>query len=98
MLGYLYSLRLRPHRLVLGLLYLAAFVALAHYISEGWSYYRTKVTTLFNSQPESIEEGKVVLRAGGELRELPNDYVFIFAGGVPPFELLKRAGIRMGGA
>lgn len=32
---------MRPHRLILGLLYLVAFVALAHYISEGWSYYRT---------------------------------------------------------
>ena len=32
---------MRPHRVVLALLYLAAFAALAHYLSEGWSYYRT---------------------------------------------------------
>jgi hypothetical protein len=32
---------LRPHRAVLALLYLIAFYALAHYLSEGWSYYRT---------------------------------------------------------
>lgn len=32
---------LRPHRAVLAVLYLVAFSALAHYVSEGWSYYRT---------------------------------------------------------
>jgi hypothetical protein len=31
------------------------------------------------------------------LRELENDYVFVFAGGEPPFELLKQAGVRFGG-
>ncbi|HEY0143966.1 MAG TPA: hypothetical protein VGF48_23975 [Thermoanaerobaculia bacterium] len=32
---------MRPHRLVLAILYLVAFAALAHYLTEGWSYYRT---------------------------------------------------------
>jgi len=31
------------------------------------------------------------------VRELPNDYVFVFAGGEPPFELLRRMGVRFGG-
>ncbi len=29
--------------------------------------------------------------------ELENDYVFVFAGGVPPFDLLKKMGVRFGG-
>jgi thioredoxin reductase/NAD-dependent dihydropyrimidine dehydrogenase PreA subunit len=58
-----------------------------------------RIQTLFESQPVQITEDHVVLRIGeDELRELPNDYVFIFAGGVPPFDLLKKSGIRMGGS
>ena len=34
-------MRVRPHRAILALLYLVAFAALAHYLREGWSYYRT---------------------------------------------------------
>jgi len=34
---------------------------------------------------------------GAETRELPNDYVFVFAGGEPPFEFLKKCGVRFGG-
>lgn len=36
-----YAPSVRPHRVVLALLYLIAFAALAHYLAEGWSYYRT---------------------------------------------------------
>lgn len=32
---------MRPHRVILALLYLVAFAALAHYLTEGWSYYQT---------------------------------------------------------
>jgi hypothetical protein len=32
---------LRPHRVVLALLYLLAFAAIAHYLVTGWTYYRT---------------------------------------------------------
>ncbi len=32
---------IRPHRIVLGILYLAAFAAIGHYLWNGWSYYRT---------------------------------------------------------
>ncbi|HEX7151596.1 MAG TPA: hypothetical protein VF618_08930 [Thermoanaerobaculia bacterium] len=32
---------MRPHRVVLALLYAVAFAALAHYLTEGWDYYRT---------------------------------------------------------
>jgi thioredoxin reductase (NADPH) len=57
-----------------------------------------RLQTLFNSQPLSIAPGHVVLQLGAETQTLPNDYVFVFAGGVPPFDLLKKCGIRMGGA
>ena len=57
-----------------------------------------KIATLFNSQPVAIEEDSVRLRVGDEELALPNDYVFVFAGGVPPFDLLRKSGIAMGGA
>lgn len=56
-----------------------------------------RIETLFNSQPVKIAEDRVTLRIGDEVHELPNDFVFVFAGGVPPFDLLKKVGIRMGG-
>ena len=31
------------------------------------------------------------------VHELPNDYVFVFAGGEPPFDFLKHCGVRFGG-
>ncbi|HEY0143970.1 MAG TPA: FAD-dependent oxidoreductase [Thermoanaerobaculia bacterium] len=55
-----------------------------------------RIETLFNSQPLSIDETAVRLQIGEEIRELPNDYVFVFAGGVPPFDLLKKAGVAFG--
>ena len=56
-----------------------------------------KIETLFHSQPIEIANDRVILKIGDEERELANDYVFIFAGGVPPFDLLRKCGIRMGG-
>jgi hypothetical protein len=32
----------------------------------------------------------------GGLQELPNDFVWIFAGGTPPYDFLKKIGIRFG--
>jgi thioredoxin reductase (NADPH) len=57
----------------------------------------TKIRTLFNSQPLEITPTHVRLQTADGVLDLPNDYVFVFAGGVPPFELLRRAGVRMGG-
>jgi thioredoxin reductase/Pyruvate/2-oxoacid:ferredoxin oxidoreductase delta subunit len=57
-----------------------------------------RVETLFDSQVKEILPDRVRLEvAGGEIVELPNDYVFVFAGGVPPFEFLRQAGVRFGG-
>jgi len=51
----------------------------------------------FGSQVEEILEDRVRLRAGDQTVELPNDYVFVFAGGEPPFKFLRQIGLRFGG-
>jgi hypothetical protein len=52
-----------------------------------------RVRVVFDSDVARIEDGRVVLVVDGTERLLPNDEVFVFAGGVPPFELLKQAGV-----
>jgi len=57
-----------------------------------------RVQGLFSSQVTEIAPDRVRLEVEGrEPVELENDYVFVFAGGVPPFGLLQKAGIRFGG-
>jgi thioredoxin reductase (NADPH) len=56
-----------------------------------------RLQMLLPSEVLTIGETTVSLRAGGELLDLPNDYVFIFAGGEAPLPLLRRAGVRFGG-
>jgi putative YpdA family bacillithiol system oxidoreductase len=55
-----------------------------------------KVAVLFNSNPVEIREDTVVLEVNGELREIPNDFVWVYAGGVPPNEFLKKIGVEFG--
>jgi len=57
-----------------------------------------KVEGLFGSQVVEIAERNVRLRlADQSTRAVENDYVFVFAGGVPPFDLLQKIGARFGG-
>jgi len=60
-----------------------------------------RVTVMLGSRVEAITPEAVRLRVKsdqGELsRILGNDFVFIFAGGVPPFKLLREAGVAFGG-
>ena len=64
------------------------------------------------TRPHQGGEGHAPLRLGGRWRSetgrcgsrwasrrsrLPNDYVFVFAGGDPPFAFLKEIGVRFGG-
>jgi dihydropyrimidine dehydrogenase (NAD+) subunit PreT len=56
------------------------------------------VRPLFGSQVVEVTPDRVRLKVGSEVRDLPNDYVFVFAGGEPPFEFLKQCGVRFGGA
>jgi thioredoxin reductase len=52
---------------------------------------------LFGSEVQEIGPASVRLSTAAGIRELPNDYVFVFAGGQPPFDLLRRVGVRFGG-
>src|SRR5258707_5624612 len=55
-----------------------------------------KVEVLFNTNPVEFTEHSVLLDVQGQKRELPNDFVWIFAGGMPPYDFLKKIGIRFG--
>ena len=55
-----------------------------------------KVKVLFNSAPVEFRADSVVLEVDGETCELPNDFVWIFAGGTPPYDFLKKIGVRFG--
>jgi thioredoxin reductase/ferredoxin len=55
-----------------------------------------KLEVLFESQPVEIREHEVVLEVRGERRVLPNDYVWVFAGGTPPNAFLESIGVRLG--
>jgi thioredoxin reductase (NADPH) len=55
-----------------------------------------KINVLFNSNVTGIKPQSVVIAgADGKTTEMPNDFVFIFAGGEAPTELLKKIGVRM---
>lgn len=56
-----------------------------------------KIKVLFESQVKEIRADSVLLSmAQGEI-EVPNDFVIIQAGGIPPFEMLRQCGIAFGG-
>lgn len=56
------------------------------------------VEAAFGSRVVEIQASQVRLQlADGSIEDRRNDYVFVFAGGEPPFGLLKSAGVRFGG-
>jgi putative YpdA family bacillithiol system oxidoreductase len=55
-----------------------------------------KVKVLFNSNPVEFKQDSVVLEVKGNTQPIPNDYVWIFAGGEPPTAFLKKIGIGFG--
>jgi thioredoxin reductase (NADPH) len=55
-----------------------------------------KLKVIFNSVPVEFRQDAVVLEVQGKLQQLPNDYVWIFAGGEPPTAFLKRIGLGFG--
>lgn len=61
-----------------------------------------KVRVIFNSRLQKVDADTVTLsceKDGVErLGQLRNDYVFIFAGGDPPYPFLKQMGIQFGGS
>ncbi|RJO74256.1 MAG: 4Fe-4S dicluster domain-containing protein [Myxococcales bacterium] len=54
-----------------------------------------RVAAIFDSQVTAIEEKSVILAVPGGQRTIANDDVLVFAGGSPPSEFLRRAGVRM---
>lgn len=56
-----------------------------------------RVSALFESNVKEIRESTVVLETPEGTVEIPNDFVFVFAGGIPPFKMLKEMGIAFGG-
>jgi putative YpdA family bacillithiol system oxidoreductase len=55
-----------------------------------------KVKVIFNSTPVEFKQNSVVLDVNGKLQEIPNDSVWIFAGGEPPTAFLKKIGVGFG--
>src|ERR1700682_5516908 len=55
-----------------------------------------KVKVIFNSAPVEFKASSVVLEVDGKNQEIPNDFVWIFAGGEPPTAFLKKIGIGFG--
>jgi thioredoxin reductase/Pyruvate/2-oxoacid:ferredoxin oxidoreductase delta subunit len=55
-----------------------------------------KVEVLFNSLPTEFRPDAAILQVNGSSRQIPNDYVWIFAGGEPPRAFLEKAGVRLG--
>jgi len=55
-----------------------------------------KLRVLFNSMPAEFKPASVVLDVNGQSQEIPNDFVWIFAGGEPPTAFLTKIGVRIG--
>ncbi|HET7185337.1 MAG TPA: NAD(P)-binding domain-containing protein [Terriglobales bacterium] len=55
-----------------------------------------KINVIFNSAPVEFRQDSVVLDVSGARREIPNDYVWIFAGGTPPNDFLRKIGVQLG--
>jgi thioredoxin reductase (NADPH) len=55
-----------------------------------------KLKVLFQSSPVEFKPEIVVLDVNGESQEIPNDFVWIFAGGTPPNDFLKKIGVQFG--
>ncbi len=58
---------------------------------------KKKIEALFGSNVLEIKPESVVMDLGGGVtREIPNDYVWVFAGGTPSYDFLKKIGVGFG--
>lgn len=55
-----------------------------------------KLKVLFNSSPVEFKMDTAILDISGKLQEIPNDFVWIFAGGTPPNAFLQKIGVGLG--
>lgn len=58
---------------------------------------KKEITPIFDSNVKEIFENTVSIDQAGKIINIPNDYVFVFAGGIPPFKMLQDMGIAFGG-
>jgi len=56
----------------------------------------SKVKVLFQTNPVEFKPQSVLLDVGGVRQEIANDFVWIFAGGTPPNDFLKKIGVGFG--
>lgn len=66
----------------------------AHRIEE--CIRKGKIDVFFNSNVLEIKEESVLIDIAGSTKEIANDYVWVFAGGTPPYEFLKKIGVGFG--
>ncbi len=52
-----------------------------------------KLKVLFNSNPVEFRQDAVLMEVSGASQTIPNDFVWIFAGGEPPTAFLKKIGV-----
>ncbi|MGA9967641.1 MAG: NAD(P)-binding domain-containing protein [Terriglobales bacterium] len=55
-----------------------------------------KVKVLFKSNPAEFKQDAVILTVNGSMQEIPNDFVWVFVGGTPPNDFLKKIGVEFG--
>jgi thioredoxin reductase (NADPH) len=55
-----------------------------------------KLRVMFNSNPLEFKPESVIVEVNGSAEEIPNDFVWIFAGGNPPNAFLKKIGVGFG--
>lgn len=56
-----------------------------------------RIKPIFESQVTEVAATAVSLKTPAGMVQIVNDYIFVFIGGVPPFEMLQQIGIRFGG-
>jgi thioredoxin reductase (NADPH) len=52
-----------------------------------------KLKVMFNSHPVDFRHDSVLIEVNGKQQAIPNDFVWIFAGGDPPTAFLKKIGV-----
>jgi hypothetical protein len=55
-----------------------------------------KLKVLFNSNPVEVKPEWVIIDVNGNRQEIPNDFIWIFAGGTPPNGFRKKIGVGFG--
>lgn len=57
---------------------------------------KNKLKVILSSNPVEFTNSEVILEVSGATQRIPNDYVWIFAGGEPPTAFLKKIGVSLG--